>query len=123
MFDAKETPKELTDQPTEKKLTNSEVEKRLLDGGIKPTAQRIAICQFVFNSETHPTVEDIKAWADENFPKMSLATVYNTVNSLVEANLMQALKFSHLDKVLFDNNMDAHHHFLDEDTGKVHDVD
>ncbi len=108
---------------TPKKLTNAEIEERLTAAGIKPTAQRIAICQFVLSSDTHPTVDEVKAWVDQNFPKMSLATVYNTLNSLVEANLMQALRFPHEDKLMFDNNTKVHYHFLDEETGEVVDVE
>lgn len=103
-------------------LTNKMIEARLIEGGIKPTAQRIAICKFVLSQPIHPTVEEVKAWVDDNFPKMSLATVYNTLNSMVNGKILKALKFSHTDKVMFDNNTDAHYHFLDEETGNIYDI-
>src|SRR5262249_26897232 len=68
-------------------LTPIEIENRLNEHGVQPTAQRIAICRYVLCEADHPTAEDVKKWADANFPKMSLATVYNTLGILVAAGL------------------------------------
>ena len=103
-------------------LTTAEIENRLREAGINATAQRIAICRYVLCDADHPTVEDIKSWADENFPKMSLATVYNTVHTLEEAGLLRSFQFPHCDKVVYDNTLDDHYHLCDADTGKVVDV-
>jgi Fur family iron response transcriptional regulator len=103
-------------------LAPKEIEKILKDSGIQATAQRIAVCRYVLCEAEHTTVDEIKDWADKNFPKISLATVYNTINVLVEASLVRALKLSHSDKVIYDNNMEPHHHFLDEKTGKLIDL-
>ncbi|MFC1744614.1 Fur family transcriptional regulator [Candidatus Riflebacteria bacterium] len=108
---------------TRKKVTNKEIIERLRGVNIQPTAQRIAICQYVMNSFEHPTVDDIKHWTDENFPKLSLATVYNTVNTLVEAGLIQGIRFPNQEKMVFDSNPFTHYHFLDENTGKIYDLD
>ncbi|HEY9722115.1 MAG TPA: transcriptional repressor [Oscillatoriaceae cyanobacterium] len=90
--------------------------------GINPTAQRIAICRFVLCEADHPTAEVVKAWVDENFPKMSLATVYNTLRILVDAGLLRELRLPHTDSVLYDNNLTDHVHFLDEASGVLYDV-
>lgn len=103
-------------------LTSAEIQKRLKDSGINPTAQRIAICRYVLCEACHPTVEDVKKWADENFPKMSLATVYNTLHALVEVGLLRSIKFPHMDKVVYDNNVDKHYHFLDDETEEILDI-
>jgi Fur family iron response transcriptional regulator len=104
-------------------LTPQQIESALAEKGIQPTAQRIAIGRFVLCESDHPTAEDVKTWADANFPKMSLATVYNTLNSLVHAGLLREYKLPHTDKIIYDNNMKKHYHFFDEDTGKIHDID
>ena len=75
-------------------LSPGEIEERLKKAGVQPTAQRIAICRFVLCQADHPTADQVKAWADKNFPKMSLATVYNTLNLWVEAGLLQELRFT-----------------------------
>lgn len=99
-----------------------EVDRQLKRAGIQPTAQRIAIYQYVLCTAYHPTVEQIKAWVDANFPKISLATVYNTLKILVNARLLKGIKFPHSDKVIYDNNITEHYHFLDEDTGELYDI-
>ncbi|MGE3260645.1 MAG: Fur family transcriptional regulator [Bacteriovoracia bacterium] len=103
-------------------LSPSEVEGRLLQAGVQPTAQRIAICRYVLCQADHPTAEQVKDWADKNFPKMSLATVYNTLGILVKAGLLKELRFPHSEKVIYDNNISFHHHFLDEKSGELFDL-
>jgi Fur family iron response transcriptional regulator len=104
-------------------LTLPEIESRLRQAGVNPTAQRLAICRFVLCDADHPTAEQVKEWADQNFPKMSLATVYNTLNTLVSAGLLREFKFPHLDKSIYDNNIHDHHHFLDQQTGELFDLE
>lgn len=103
-------------------LTPQEIEARLQAAGVQPTAQRIAICRYVLCEADHPSADDVKAWADKNFPKLSLATVYNTLNTLVKAGLLKELRFPHSDKVHYDNNTEHHFHFLDEKTGALYDI-
>jgi Fe2+ or Zn2+ uptake regulation protein len=42
---------------------------------------------------------------------------------LCDAGLLKDLRFPHMDKVIYDNNVSAHHHFLDEDSGRILDLD
>lgn len=104
-------------------LTIKEIEAVLKAKGIQPTAQRIAVCQYVLCQADHPTVDEVKIWADANFPKISLATVYNTMNILVEAGLLTSLRLPHSEKIIYDNNLDKHYHFLDEKTDKLYDIE
>jgi Fur family iron response transcriptional regulator len=104
-------------------LSPQEIEQRLRKAGVQATAQRIAICRYVLCEADHPTAEEVKKWADENFPKLSLATVYNTLNTLVAAGLLREFKFAHMDKVVYDANVEPHFHFVDESTGQVFDLD
>jgi len=104
-------------------LSPHQIEAVLKRSGINATAQRIAICRFVLCDAEHPSAEDVKLWVDQNFPKMSLATVYNTLRILVDAGLLRELRLPHSDAVLYDNNLSSHFHFLDEETGELLDVD
>lgn len=104
-------------------LTVAEIEARLKQAGIQPTAQRIAICQYVLCQADHPTAEDVKRWVDQHLPKISLATVYNTLNTLVQAGLLRELRFAHLDSAVYDANVTDHFHFLDETNGTITDLD
>ena len=103
-------------------LAPTEIEAKLQSAGIQPTAQRIAVCRYVLCEADHPTAEDVKSWADKNFPKISLATVYNTLNVLVRAGLLCEFRFPHSDKVFYDQNVEHHYHFLDESTGALIDL-
>jgi len=106
-----------------RELSSAQIEKKLQQAGIQPTAQRIAVCRYVFCEGKHSTAEEVKRWADRNFPKISLATIYNTLNTLVEAGLLKEVRFPHSDKVAYDDNTNEHYHFVDERTGQVIDVD
>ncbi|MGE0632806.1 MAG: Fur family transcriptional regulator [Pseudobdellovibrionaceae bacterium] len=103
-------------------LTTAEIEKKLIEAGIQPTLQRLEIAKYVLCQAEHPTAEDVKAWADENLAKISLATIYNTLGTLVNAGLLREFRFSHTDKVVYDNRLEDHFHFVDEDTGALHDI-
>jgi Fur family iron response transcriptional regulator len=103
-------------------LTPLEIEKKLTDAGVNATAQRIAICRYVLCEADHPTAEQVKAWVDRNFPKMSLATVYNTLNTLVQAGLLKEIHVPESEALIYDSNTSAHHHFVDEQSGKVFDI-
>lgn len=102
--------------------TTQELAERLTGAGIQPTAQRLAIFRYVATEADHPTAEDVKRWMDRNFPKVSLATVYNTLNLLVQAGQLRAFRFPHTDKMVYDHNTAHHYHFLDEESGELLDI-
>lgn len=103
-------------------MSSAEIEKRLRELGVGATAQRIAICKYILCEADHPTAEDIKKWTDINFPKLSRATVYNTLEVLVSAGLLKELKLPHTGKVVYDTNITDHFHFFDDESGKLYDV-
>ena len=88
---------------------------------IKPTAQRVSIPEYVLRTQEHPSADKVWAVVGENFPAISRATVYNTLNLFVEKGILRALHLS-ADSVVFDPNVETHHHFIDEETGAIHDV-
>jgi len=90
---------------------------------LKATAQRIAIYKYVVKEPKHITVDKIKKWTDKNFPKLSLATIYNTVNSFVEHGLIRAIKIPDQDKVIYDTNISKHFHFFDKNKEELKDID
>lgn len=103
-------------------LTTQEIQKRLVDAGVQATVQRISICRYVLCEAEHPTAEDVHSWAEKNLATISLATVYNTLGTLVKAGILREFRFPHTEKVIYDNNIEDHYHFLDEATQKLHDV-
>ena len=89
--------------------------------GIQPTPQRIAVAEHVLAATTHPSADEVWAQVRRRCPTLSRATVYNTLNLFVEKGLIrtQVLKEG---TVVFDPRIDAHHHFIDVNTGKIYDV-
>ena len=102
------------------KRTNA-TETRLRDSGIQPSAQRVAVGDYVLRTAEHPSADLVWKRVREHFPWISRATVYNTLNLFVEKGLLQRLNLSE-DSVVFDPIIETHHHFIDEQTGVIHDV-
>lgn len=104
-------------------LSTEEIQAKLQAAGVQPTLQRISICKYVLCEADHPTAEQVKEWAEKNLDKISQATVYNTLNTLVDAGLLRIFKFPHSEKVIYDLNIHDHYHFLDERSGKLYDIE
>jgi len=98
-------------------------ELRLLkEYGLKLTPQRLAIIEYLKNNKNHPSAEDIYNALKEKFPSMSFATVYNTLEVLVEKGLIKEL---HIDssKRRFDPFTHQHHHFKCRSCGRIIDIE
>lgn len=100
---------------------NPDVVHILEEHGIQPTAQRVAVAEYVLRTGEHPSADKVWAVVGENFPAISRATVYNTLNLFVEKGLLRELHLAP-DSVLFDSNTERHHHFIDETTGQIYDI-
>jgi len=79
------------------------------------------VAQYVLTTHDHPSAERVWARVRERFPMISRATVYNTLHLFVEKHLLRELHLAP-DSVVFDANTERHHHLIDDETGKIHDV-
>jgi len=79
------------------------------------------VAEHILATKTHPSADEVWAQVRRRCPTLSRATVYNTLNLFVEKGLIrtQVLKEG---TVVFDPRIDAHHHFIDVNTGKIYDV-
>ena len=94
----------------------------LNEHGIQPSAHRVAVAQYVLTTRDHPSADTVWVRVKERFPMISRATVYNTLNLFVEKALLRELHLAP-DSVVFDPKMERHHHLIDEETGRIHDID
>jgi Fur family iron response transcriptional regulator len=94
----------------------------LKNHGIQPSAHRVAVGEYVLTTHDHPSADRVWARVRTRFPMISRATVYNTLNLFVKKKLLRELHLSP-DSVVFDPNMERHHHLIDEETGRIHDVE
>ena len=100
-------------------------ENKLRESGLRPTKQRIKICEVLFNStETfHFTIKDlVKIIENQANIKVSLATVYNTVHAFNKKGYLKEIPINS-SQSYYDTNICHHHHFFDEDENKLIDID
>ena len=98
---------------------------KLRKSGLRPTRQRLKICEVLFDRENtfHFTIKDLtKIISDKLSEKISLATVYNTVHAFKNKGYLKEISINS-DKSYFDTNTTVHHHFFDEDTNELIDCD
>ena len=91
---------------------------------LRPTKQRLKICQFLFNREKtfHFTVETLNKKINKNRgTKVSLATIYNTVEAFTSAGYLKEILTSK-NKSYYDTNTKSHHHFYDEGSKELTDI-
>jgi Fur family transcriptional regulator, iron response regulator len=93
----------------------------LREHGIQPSAQRVAVAEYVLRTPEHPSADLVWKRVRDQFPWISRATVYNTLNLFVDKGLLRRLTFAE-DSVVFDPRTDTHHHFIDDETGEIHDI-
>ena len=98
---------------------------KLRNSGIRPTKQRIKICEILFDRECtfHFSINDLAKIIEDNAnEKIALATIYNTVHSLTKKGYLKEISINS-DKSYFDTNTSSHHHFFDEATSELIDLD
>ncbi len=106
-------------------LKNSEFIDKLRSSGLRPTKQRLKICEVLFNREKtfHFTINNLASQITAKLnEKISLATVYNTVHAFKKKGYLKEISINS-DQSYFDTNVTNHHHFFDEDTNELIDCD
>ena len=104
---------------------NSQYTEKLRTSGLRPTKQRIKICEVLFNSDKtfHFTINElVKRIIKSTDEKISLATVYNTVHSFKKKGYLKEIPINS-DQSYFDTNTSHHHHFYDESQKNLIDID
>ena len=105
--------------------TTVEFINKLRNSGLRPTKQRIKICEVLFNKETtfHFTINDlVKIIETEANEKISLATVYNTIHAFEKKGYLKEIPIDS-NQSYFDTNITDHHHFYDMSEKKLIDLD
>ena len=107
---------------------NRNFEKKLRSVGLRPTRQRLDICEVLFDRKDtfHFTIDDLRKILKTKLnTKMSIATIYNTINSFKHKGYIKEISLNS-EKTYFDTNVTNHHHFYNETTNELidfHDSD
>ena len=97
---------------------------KLRKSGLRPTKQRINICEVLFNTKItfHFTISDlVKIIETKANQKISLATVYNTVHAFRKKGYLKEIAINS-SQTYFDTNTTDHHHFFDEKSKELIDL-
>jgi Fur family iron response transcriptional regulator len=93
----------------------------LVQHRIQPSAHRVAVAEYILGTDSHPSADQVWVHVRRRLPVISRATVYNTLNLFVERGLVKGLTLAE-GRVVFDPNVEPHHHFIDDATGTIHDI-
>ena len=106
-------------------INNSQYTDKLRNSGLRPTKQRIKICEVLFNTDKtfHFTINElVKRISESTNDKIALATVYNTVHAFKKKGYLREIPINS-DQSYFDTNTSHHHHFYDESQKDLIDLD
>ena len=104
---------------------NADFVDKLRNSGLRPTKQRLKICEVLFNTEKtfHFTINDLSKIISEKLSvKISLATVYNTVHAFEKKGYLKQIPINS-NQTYFDTNISDHHHFYDLKQEKLIDLE
>jgi len=93
----------------------------LTDAGIKPSFHRLKIMEYLIEKKNHPTVDMIFQEISENIPTLSKTTIYNTLKTFNEFNLVQLITIED-NEVRYDADMSSHGHFKCTSCNNVYDI-
>ncbi len=102
----------------------------LREYGIQPTSQRVEIAHVLFQHRgrvdieginQHMSADEVLEQVNADYPRVSKATVYNTIRLLEETGLLKSVVVS-ASKVFYDPNTHQHHHLYNENTGELVDI-
>jgi len=96
--------------------------KLLKKNDLKVTPQRIKILKYLDTHRTHSAVGEIYSFFKKSIPSLSKTTVYNSLDTLKEHGLIQALSICGSEH-RYDFKNEMHHHFLCKKCGKIYDID
>ena len=97
--------------------------KKLRDVKLRPTKQRIFLARLILDGKNkHFTAETIHKEVSTKGHIISLATIYNCLNKFVNVGLLKQID-QQGEVTIFDTNVLHHHHFLNQNTGELTDID
>lgn len=98
-----------------------EIGEMLRERGVNPTTQRVEIAHYLLSRPQHLSADAVLQGLNSEYEQVSQATVYNTLRLFVQKGVIRELVISP-DRIYYDSNTASHHHFLDVDSGTIHDL-
>lgn len=89
---------------------------------VLPTAQRLDVGEIILSEPQHLSADQIQVRLRSQGSRISKATIYNTLNLFCEKGLLRTVKVDPT-RQFYDSTTTDHHHFFNEDTGELVDID
>ncbi|WP_299249214.1 Fur family transcriptional regulator [uncultured Cytophaga sp.] len=102
----------------QKTLSFEEIKDKISDYGLKATHQRLVVYDALQKTSLHPSAEDVYDLIHLDNPSITLATIYNTLDSFVEAKLISKVS-TEAGKSRYDFNTHQHHHIYLSNTDEI----
>jgi len=104
------------------KTNFEDITNKLKDKNIRLSHQRLKVLEYLDRNRIHPTVEQIYNALYEEIPTLSKTTIYNTLNTLIEAGLVRGITIED-NEVRYDIRTDVHGHFKCKSCGEIYDFE
>lgn len=109
--------------PSDPACTQTAAGDALARCGLRCTRQRQAVYSALCEADSHPTADELFKAVRRELPGVSLATVYNTLETLVEHQLVRKLPVAEGGaSARYDADLDPHYHARCARTGRVFDL-
>ncbi|KAF0093118.1 MAG: Fur family transcriptional regulator peroxide stress response regulator [Puniceicoccaceae bacterium 5H] len=108
--------------PQTPQIAKEALDEALARQGLRSTRQREHVFSVLLHRRDHPTADEVYARAKEEMPSISLATVYNCLETLVTCGLVRAVNYER-EPTRYCPNLHEHAHFQDKGSGRVYDID
>ena len=93
---------------------------RLAEKQLKITPQRVAVLEALIELGNHPKAENIIEFIKKNHPNIAVGTVYKTLETFVENDLVKMVK-TDKDIMRYDAVLDKHHHLYCTESDRIED--
>jgi Fe2+ or Zn2+ uptake regulation protein len=95
--------------------------RKLQAAGLKVTAPRFAVLEYLETNSTHPSAEQLFADLRERHPSLSLSTVYKTLEAFLGAGLCRRISGESM-RLRVDGTLHPHDHAVCRSCGRIFDV-
>lgn len=102
-------------------LNIDQLSQQLARSGLRSTPQREVVYNVLLTQRDHPTADEVYARVRKQLPSISLATVYNCLEALVQCEVVRTVNFER-GPTRYCPNLEPHAHFIDEASGAAKDV-
>ncbi|MCF7762348.1 MAG: transcriptional repressor [Verrucomicrobia bacterium] len=100
----------------------NQLNERLATSGLRLTAQRQQVYDVLLQRRDHPTAEEVFIRSKQGSPEISIATVYNCLDTLVKCGLVRQVNLDR-SATRYCPNMHEHFHFYCDTCGTIYDID